>query len=71
MSTQALNAINSANLAKIKALQEKHAVLETRIDEALKSPSIAGADYYLKQLKRQKLILKDTIEHMSKHSANS
>lgn len=67
MSSHAIN----AKSAKIKALQEKHAVLENRIDEALKSPSTMGADYYLKQLKRQKLVLKDTIEHMGRQSANA
>lgn len=69
MSSQAINAPD--NSAKIKALKEKHAVLETRIDEAMKSPSMATADYYLKQLKRQKLILKDRIELMCRSSANN
>ena len=63
------HALNTANSAKIEALKEKHAVLENRIDEAMKSPSTMGADYYLKQLKRQKLILKDTIAQMSANTA--
>lgn len=67
MTSQAINATNSA---KIKALKEKHAALESRIDEAMKSPSEALADYYLKQLKRQKLVLKDHIESLSQRSAN-
>jgi hypothetical protein len=55
---------------KIKALKERHSALEDRILEAMKSPSTASADFYLKQLKKQKLILKDTIEIMSASSAN-
>lgn len=64
-------AINATETAKIKALKEKHAALENRIDELRKSPSENIADYYLKQLKRQKLILKDHIEHLSRRTANS
>lgn len=56
--------------AKIQALKEKHSALEDRIHEAMNSPSIASADFYMKQLKKQKLILKDTIESMSGSSAN-
>jgi hypothetical protein len=67
----ALQAIDVDGSAKIKALKDKHAALEERIQQALKSPSTASADFYLKQLKKQKLTLKDTIERMSKVSANN
>ncbi|MFP4313564.1 MAG: YdcH family protein [Alphaproteobacteria bacterium] len=63
-------AINAPTTAKIKALRAKHAALENRIDEAMKSPAEASAEYYLKQLKRQKLVLKDHIEHLERSSAN-
>jgi len=66
MSSQVINATNSA---KIQALKNKHAALETRIDEVMKSPS-GTAEFYLKQLKRQKLMLKDCIEDLSRRSAN-
>ena len=61
MASRALN----TNPSKVRALKDKHAALEDRINEALKSPSTASADFYLKQLKKQKLALKDTIEQMS------
>lgn len=66
MSSQVINASSSA---KIKALKDKHSALESRIDEVMKSPS-GTADFYLKQLKRQKLLLKDCIEDLSRRSAN-
>ncbi|MFN3700269.1 MAG: YdcH family protein [Alphaproteobacteria bacterium] len=66
----ALQAIDVNGSAKMKALKDKHAALEERIQQALKSPSTASADFYLKQLKKQKLTLKDTIERMGKTSAN-
>lgn len=54
---------HNANPTKVRALKDKHAALEDRINDALKSPSTA--DYYLKQLKKQKLALKDSIERLS------
>lgn len=51
------------NSSKIRALKERHAALEDRINEAMKSPG-SSADFYLRQLKKQKLALKDTIESM-------
>lgn len=66
----AILAYEVENTAKIKALKNKHSVLENRIHEAMKSPSSASADFYLKQLKKQKLILKDTIEKMAGSNTN-
>lgn len=66
----ASHAYEVPNSPKIKALKERHSALEDRIHEAMKSPSTASADFYLKQLKKQKLILKDTIEIMSGSTAN-
>lgn len=44
----------------IKALKERHADLSRQIDEARKSRSTT--DYYLTQLKKQKLVIKEKIE---------
>lgn len=46
----------------LKALKEKHADISRQIDEARKSPSTT--DFYLTQLKKQKLIIKEKIESM-------
>ena len=61
----ASHALANDYTAKIKSLKNKHLALENRIEEALKSPSTASADFYLRQLKKQKLVLKDEIERMS------
>ena len=45
--------------AHLKSLEGKKQKLERRIAEEEKSPS--SADFYLKQLKRQKLLIKDKI----------
>ena len=61
--------ISPSHEAKIRALRAKHSQISDQIEEVQKSPG--AADYYLKQLKRQKLVLKDTIEQMGKVSANN
>lgn len=50
---------------KMKALKQRHAALEDRIFEATKSPPGHEAEIYLRQLKKQKLALKDQIEAMA------
>lgn len=57
-----------SNTAKINALKSKHAAVKTMLEEARKSPSTA--DYYLNQLKKQKLTLKDEITQLSRRAAN-
>lgn len=54
--------------ARIMALKQKHAVLASRIEEAQKRPSTS--DFYLQQLKRQKLMLKEKIEGMRSLASN-
>ncbi|MCD8498275.1 MAG: DUF465 domain-containing protein [Alphaproteobacteria bacterium] len=54
---------SSEQLKRLKALQAKHAAISERLDTALKTPSTA--DYYLVQLKKQKLLLKDSIMRLS------
>jgi hypothetical protein len=58
----------SGNHAKVIALRKKHAEIENRIQEAQKRPSTASD--YMNQLKKKKLILKDTIEKIEKSSVN-
>ncbi len=53
------------NRPKMKALKDKHAALEDLIHQAMKSPPGSGADFYLRQLKKQKLALKDSIEQLA------
>ncbi|MCB1531589.1 MAG: DUF465 domain-containing protein [Alphaproteobacteria bacterium] len=49
----------SAPLTRLEALKKKHALYKEQIREAQKSPA---ADFYLKQLKKQKLLVKEEIE---------
>lgn len=53
--------------ARLRALQQKHAVLASRIEEAQKHP--ATTDFYLRQLKKQKLVLKEQLEGVRNPSA--
>lgn len=46
--------------AHIKALRHKHATLSQKVDEARNHHSTS--DYYLSQLKKEKLLLKEQIE---------
>ncbi|MGB4057040.1 MAG: YdcH family protein [Alphaproteobacteria bacterium] len=45
---------------RVEALRRKHAALKSRIEEAHATPSTT--DFYLRQLKKQKLMLKEEIE---------
>lgn len=55
-------ALNASHTSRLQALRKKHTVLSSQIEEELKRPYIT--DFYLKQLKKQKLLLKDEIENM-------
>ncbi len=57
MSTQGLL---SAQKSRLEALRQRHSVLSNKVEEAHKSPSTT--DFYLRQLKKQKLVLKEEIE---------
>lgn len=48
-----------APISRIVALRKKHAMYKDQIREAQKSPA---AEYYLKQLKKQKLLVKEELE---------
>lgn len=50
---------SSEQSKRIEALKAKHTLISQRLETAMKTPS--AADYYLTQLKKQKLLLKDSI----------
>ncbi len=54
--------MSSAYLSRLEALKNKHAIIDTRIDDAQKPPG--REDFYLKQLKKQRLLIKEEIETM-------
>lgn len=58
MSVQMVSASNEN--PRMKALKARHAELSVQIEEAQKSPSITN--FYVKQLKKQKLLVKEKIE---------
>ncbi len=60
MTDRGTSAISSSSATRIEALRHKHAVLKHRIEVMQGMPSTT--DFYLKQLKKQKLILKEEIE---------
>jgi hypothetical protein len=45
---------------RVEALRSKHSILADRIEEAQRQPSTT--DFYLRQLKKEKLFLKEKIE---------
>lgn len=60
--------LSSAQLSRLNALKEKREKLKTQIREAkgIKSTS----DFYLRQLQKQNLVLKDTIYGLERAVAN-
>ena len=52
--------------SRVDALRNKYFIVNARIDEAMKRPSTD--DYYITQLKKQRLILKEEIEGIRKAS---
>ena len=57
---------DSLPLTRLESLRSKHALYKTQIKEAQKSP--ATADFYLTQLKKQKLQIKEEIENLRRAS---
>lgn len=47
----------SAQTSRIEALRNRHAILSSKIEKAYQSPSTT--DFYLRQLKKEKLALKE------------
>ncbi len=58
----------SASTSRIEALRAKHASLKSRIESEQRLPSTT--DFYLRQLKKQKLLLKEEIERISSSTVN-
>ncbi len=54
--------------SRIEVLKQKHAILKSRIEQEQRYPS--AADFYLRQLKKQKLLLKEKIEKIRTGSAH-
>ena len=60
---------DAAPLSRLEALRRKHAMYKTQIKEAQKSP--ATASFYLTQLKKQKLQVKEEIEGITAKAAGA
>lgn len=56
--------LQTASASRIEALRQKHAALSARIEEAQNKPSTP--DTILRQLKKQKLYLKEEIEQIKR-----
>lgn len=50
----------SSQHSRLEALRDRHAALSVRVEQAQKRP--ATTDFFLRQLKKQKLILKEEME---------
>lgn len=59
-----MTALASSNVPRAKALQTKHAMLSSQIKEAEVSPSTP--DFLLRQLKKERLYLKDRLEEIKR-----
>lgn len=55
--------------SRIQALRNKHAIINSRIEEAQRSPS--AADFHIRQLKKQRLQIQEEIESFRKKRASS
>ena len=60
--------LSDTQISRINALRQKHRILSSQLDQASKSISVS--DFYLKQLKKQKLFLKEQIEGLRSVAAN-
>lgn len=54
--------LSAAQKSRLEALKSKHMLIDERIEEEQSRPAVA--DFYLRQLKKQKLILKEQIESL-------
>lgn len=52
--------LSSSQHSRLEALRARHAVLSSRLEDAQKSPSTN--DFFLRQIKKEKLMLKEQIE---------
>ena len=56
------HSVSESSQARLDALRKKHTALDEHIAKQQRDP--AATDFYLKQLKRQKLLLKDQITEL-------
>ena len=61
--------LSSAQVSRVNALRKKHRILSQEVDEARKGLSVC--DFYLKQLKKQKLFVKEEMEGLRQTAANA
>lgn len=59
----------SSQSSRLEALRKRHSHISDRIEEAHRRPSTT--DFYLRQLKKEKLMLKEQIEGLCVSSAAS
>lgn len=55
---------SSSNVSRMKALQTKHAILSSQIEDGQSNPSTP--DFLLRQLKKERLYLKDRLEEIKR-----
>ena len=60
--------LSDTQVSRINALRQKHRILSSQLDQARKNISVS--DFYLTQLKKQKLFLKEQIEGLNASAAN-
>ena len=53
----------SSAVSRLEALKKKYTILDARIDEVRKRPFVG--DFYLTQLKKQRLLIREEIEDLS------
>ena len=65
-----MNTNGAANAAELhlEALKSKHADLSNYIER--EERALASTDFYIRQLKKQRLLLKEEIEAMKRTAAN-
>lgn len=65
----AQNAISSSQASRLETLRQKHADLSRKIEREQAFPG--ATDFYLRQLKKRKLMLKEQIEFMGEGAASA
>jgi len=55
--------------SRIEALKRKHAILSRRVEDAQRD--LSSTDFYLRQLKKQKLLVKEELEGIRDKTANA
>lgn len=62
------NSASAPGSSRVNALRAKHSMYKDLIKQARKSPSTT--DFYLRQLKKQKLIIKEELENITPNKAD-